>query len=335
MWEEPCLECGKMVKWTHGIFCGNFSGSNCSLQSCRSAWCGTCYTSSDDVEFFVKTTPGIHDARDGDRLQHVWGKRQASVAAFKVARDGDHLMVPFEFDICIFWKLRGVQPNPEESPQDKLLLACIRRVNLDAFWSRMTSTVTSNRDKVRAAIKLSDSVGLSGPYVAKECFPTWDHCGYEVAIEMVLASLKPGKYSSMYTQWDTIRKLRTSFSNHFRASAQAISSGLTICDDREHSQRLSADPCASVWFNRFFIGCKRRMGQDWRPNKAMSIHLIFKILRRTNSRMEDSENVQEKERWLTFGAYLSTAFALSLRGVEGLLVDLEGTLANINRGDNR
>lgn len=323
------------MKWTQGLFCGNFLRSNCSSQICRSAWCGECYTSKNDVDFFVKTTPGFDDTQDSDRLQHVWGKRQASLTAFQVARNGDHLMVPFECDTCIFWKLRGSRPNPDESPQDKLLLACIRRINLDAFWSRMTSTVTTNKDKVKSALKLSESVGLSGPYMVTESFPTWDHCGYDVAIEMVLASLKPGRYSSDYTQWDTIRKLRTAFSNHFRASSQASSVELTICDDRGHSQRISTDPCASVWFGRFFIGCKRRMGQDWRPNKAMSIFLIRMLLRRAKSRMENSDDIQEKELWLTFGTYLSTGFALSLRGVEGLLVDLEGMLSNINRGDGR
>jgi hypothetical protein len=119
-----------------------------------------------------------------------------SASAFHVARDGDHLMVPFECYFCIFEKLRGTEPNLEPGNKDRVLMACIRRVNLDAFWSRMTSTVTTNRDKVRSGLKLSESVGLKGPYMATTAFPHWDHCGYEVAIQMVLASLKPGRYSS-------------------------------------------------------------------------------------------------------------------------------------------
>ena len=148
----------------------------------------------------MKTTPGLHDEIDGDRLQQAWGKRQVAMSAFLEARDGDHLMSPFECDTCIFWKLTGKEPNPENTMKDRMLLACIRRVNLDAFWSRMSSTVTTNKDKVRSAIKLSESVGLNGPFKSTSAFPTWDHCGYEVAIQMVLASLKPGRYSSAYTQ---------------------------------------------------------------------------------------------------------------------------------------
>ena len=82
------------------------------------------------------------------------------MSAFKEARNGDHLMVPFECDMCIFWKLRGTAPDPEGCSKDKLLLACIRRVNLDAFWSRMTSTVNTNRDKVRAGLKV---IEIGGP----------------------------------------------------------------------------------------------------------------------------------------------------------------------------
>lgn len=172
-------------------------------------------------------------------------------------------------------------------------------------------------------------------YVVTSAFPEWDHCGYEVAIQMVLASLKPGRYSKEYTQWDTIRKLRTAASNQYRASGQAGGTELALCDDRGHAQRLSFDPCASVWFIRFFIGCKRRMGQDWRPNKAMDIHLILKVLRKIDGRVEGAENDQQREKWLTFGSYLVVSYALSLRGVEVLLVDLDGMIANRQKGDNR
>lgn len=77
------------------------------------------------------------------------------------------------------------------------------------------------------------------------------------------------------------------------------------------------------------------MDQDWRPNKAMSIHLILKVLRRIAARMEAEDDDKEKEKWLTFGAYFSTSYVLSLRGVEGLLVDLDGMIANRKLGDSR
>ena len=71
----------------------------------------------------MKTTPGFED--DGDWLHHVWGKRQVATTAFLLARDSDHLMVPFECDSCIFRKLKKREPNHETSDEDRKLLACI------------------------------------------------------------------------------------------------------------------------------------------------------------------------------------------------------------------
>ena len=107
------------------------------------------------------------------------------------ARDGDSILVPFECDLCVFRKLR--QENPVSSnPQDDLLLACIRRMNLDAFWSRSSSTIRGNRDKVRQMLSFSDIVGLNGPFRHEGPFPNFDHCGYEVAICMLLYSTNTG-----------------------------------------------------------------------------------------------------------------------------------------------
>jgi hypothetical protein len=97
------------------------------------------------------------------------------------------LLVPFECDLCIFRKLRRYDPWPT-SEQDRLLLACIWRISLDAFWSRATSIVLGNRDKIRQGLALSQLVGLEGPYVNYGAMPSTDIFGYEVAIQTVLAS---------------------------------------------------------------------------------------------------------------------------------------------------
>jgi hypothetical protein len=94
-------------------------------------------------------------------------------------------LVPFECDLCIFRKLKSHNPLPDNQ-EDILMLACMRRANLDAFWSRAKSTALTNRDKVAFAIRLSPTMGLMGPYEAEGPLPENDHCGYEVAFEMLL-----------------------------------------------------------------------------------------------------------------------------------------------------
>jgi hypothetical protein len=72
--------------------------------------------------------------------------------------------------------------------QDRLLLACIRRITLDAFWSRASSTVLGNKDWIKMSLAMSAKVGLEGTYIHEAVMPETDQFGYEVAVQMVLAS---------------------------------------------------------------------------------------------------------------------------------------------------
>ena len=68
---------------------------------------------------------------------------------FKEARDGDHLMSPFQCDECHLYNMIGRKAILGYAPDD-LALLCIRRASLDAFWSRERSTVwhrTSRKQK--------------------------------------------------------------------------------------------------------------------------------------------------------------------------------------------
>lgn len=124
-------------------------------------------------------------------------------------------MVPFECDLCIYRKLTGHSPW-ENNTVANLLLGCIRRINLDVFWSSSSATVNGNRDKLVLGFRLSRLVGLEGPCILEGPLPAFDHCGYDVAIQMLLYSKRPGKHCKTHLQLETIRKLRASFSNQVR-----------------------------------------------------------------------------------------------------------------------
>jgi hypothetical protein len=40
------------------------------------------------------------------------------------------------------------------------------------------------------------------------------------------------------------------------------------------TKELLLTRAGSLWFQRFMLGCKKRMGQDWRPNQAISAELV-------------------------------------------------------------
>lgn len=63
---------------------------------------------------------------------------------FKTARNGDHMICPFQCDMCHFHNIQKRDPI-QENHQDELLGKTIRRAILDSLWARESSTVTSNR----------------------------------------------------------------------------------------------------------------------------------------------------------------------------------------------
>jgi hypothetical protein len=300
-------------------------------------WCGECYSSDPVVSFFVNRLENDggekeKDPRDRTRLAKAWGSKRRPADAFLRARDGDHALIPFECDSCIFHKLKGASPR-EGNPIDGLLLGCIRRANLDAFWSSATATVNGNRDKLAMGIEMSGLVGLAGPYLHEGPLPGFDHCGYEVAVQMLLYSKRPGKYSKSHLQFDTIRKLRSAYSNQIRASPQSNLEATSLGDAKGNYQRFSKDPCGSFWFFRFMPGMKSRMGQDWRPNKGLSIGLYLRVLEEAELRIVGAPSPRDQNRWIVFHSYAVVSYVLSLRGKEGLLLDLEGLNRHWGSGD--
>lgn len=277
-------------------------------------WCARCYTSNPDVSFYIK------QPEDDEGL--VW-KRRKEENRLQVARNGDHASTPFQCDLCVFRLLRKEDPV-SSSARDTLLLACIRRVNLDAFWSRERSTVEGNFNAMKRAFRLSESLGLDGGYPAPGPFPCFDNCGYEVAIQMVLASKKPGRNAESYTQFDTVRTYRSCFFNLWQVNQAAENTLLASTDERGMFSRLGACPTQSLWFSRFLLGCRGRMGQLVIQDKAISVSLLLAVLKVVDGRVRDAEDAADKTWWVSVGAYLTVGFCCSLRGPEGFMLDLRG-----------
>ena len=272
------------------------------------------------------------DEDDEDRMRSGWASRAEDSTRFRSGRDGDDLLVSFECDECIFWKLYRGRPDLNRK-EHVFAMACIRRINLDAFWSRAKSTVVANTAQARKMIASCKRMNLQGPFYPPGPLPLDDHCGYEVALLMVVASLEKGRYSNTHKQWDTIRKIRSTFSNQLRSAAISNFSTLSLADNQGSSyQRLAPDPCGSLWFQRFMTGCKKRMGQDWRPNRAMSVELMAALLELVEQKAIVTSDTATRHKWVMVGGYCCVCFVLSLRSSEGLLADLAGMIEHLQDG---
>ena len=68
------------------------------------------------------------------------------------------------------------------------------------------------------------------------------------------------------------------------------------------------------------------MGQDWRPNRAVSVELMADLLELVEQKAISTSDMAMRHKWVMVGGYFCVCFVLSLRSSEGLLADLEGML---------
>lgn len=296
-----------------GIFCANFASSRLSWKACHSAWHGSCYIPHALDRFYQ------HVTTDEDGFD--W-QPSVNLERHKTARDGDHLLTPFQCDLCWFRNLQRRDPLPTLE-RDVLLLCCIRRANLDAVWGRETLTVNATLRGGKQLIKQWAKVGLTPQFPPLGPFPVKDSVGMGVAIAMLLKSMEPGRYQQSYQQFETIRKLRASYSNCYMASVEGVLSLRTVGADRV-KHHLTLSPTQSLWFERFAQGCIRRMGQDVRQDWAIPLAAMHGLIEIVEREWRAPRNDKHKELLASVAAYSLIAFCGSFRGPEVFLTDLHG-----------
>lgn len=99
-----------------------------------------------------------------------------------------------------------------------------------------------------------------GPFKSYGPMPGFEHCGYEIAVDMVLSSRSMGRHSKEHTQFDTIRKMRMSFANFERVSSVKAYDSLGIDSGSGDMKDIQSLVTSCIWFRRFVVGCKVRMG---------------------------------------------------------------------------
>lgn len=297
----------------NGVYCANFATPRSHWKPCGSVWHGPCYTPHPLDRFYY------HVETDEDGFD--W-RPSSDLSRYRVARAGDHLVTPFQCDLCWFRNLQGRDPTPTLE-RDALLLCCIRRANLDAVWGREPQTVSATLRAAKNMIRQWEKVGLTPQFPALGPFPVRDSLGFSVAVAMLLKSQEPGKYNSNYQQFETVRKLRAGYSNMYMASCEGVSSLRTVGGDRI-KHHLTQSPTQSLWFERFSQGCVRRMGQDVRQDWAIPLAAMHGLMNLLEEEWLESDDLVHQEIIASVGAYSVIAFCGSFRGPEVFLTDLHG-----------
>jgi len=66
------------------------------------------------------------------------------------------------------------------------------------------------------------------------------------------------------------------------------------------------------------------MGEISKPNLALSIPLLLELINFIERKIQETDDLPDKHRWLVFLTYTSVSYVVSLRGPEGFLLDLSG-----------
>lgn len=234
-------------------------------------------------------------------------------------------MVPFQCDICHFRNM--VDRDPWESdPDDMEVLEYIRRVNLDAFWSRETSTVKGN---LRLLIKAETSnASLNLPPLLKNMgpWPLEDTFGMQAAIAVLIRSLDKGKYEN-FVQWETFRKTRSALTNAHQASVNGLRDVIGAYD--KNRCWVSQVPTHSFFFSRFMEGLHRRVGEVVKQDWPIPIKVIVYIDRELNELWATLTDENEKLKVAQLGVWFVVGFCTALRGEEMLKIELAGTAATL------
>jgi hypothetical protein len=282
---------------------------------CDGAWCAKCYKQDALDKFPVLYASDLEDALmdPGEFAEDLDPTR------FKQARNGDHLMCPFQCDDCCFENILG--RGPTECNSDKTLQITIRRAILDSFWAREPSTVAKNLGEGVRFLRESRALGIEDPYPPRGPFAVDDDFGMRTAVAMLRRSLDPGRNAATI-QHGTARKVRSHVSNFVHTTPQGVGPTLISTGDRTGFY-TSNSPTNSMWFNRFNGGCHRRMGDIWIPDVSLTIDELLACQEVLEA--EWCDGVGDADRMMELaltGTMLTCGFSAGLRGEEVPLMDI-------------
>ncbi len=241
---------------------------------------------------------------------------------YRSARDGDQFLTSFECDLCHFRNC--CQRNPREGDsKDQWTLLCIRRANLDAFWSREISTVKANLSRLRRDVTESmATTSILHPVPAFGNRRVEDRVGMTSAIHLLGASLRKGRYGPNL-QWDTCRHTSTWYHNAWDAGANYQPVSFLGLDNTK--TLFSNCPTMGKWYYQFSLGVKHRMGVLRFQNEPLTpqiIHAMDTLVSEEWALAPDDRRAELED----VMCYTIFTFCNALRGEEVPLITLKGML---------
>ncbi|KAL7556653.1 hypothetical protein ACA910_017592 [Epithemia clementina (nom. ined.)] len=266
----PCKSCRHPVQPLLGNICVNYGHTRGTTLRCDGRWPAKCYQQHKNDHFPVLKAAELDDALlDVDDP----GELVNDPKRFKESRPGNFLMCSFQCDCCAFYNVKMRYPS-ETSTKDQLLLNCIRRANLDAFWSRERSTVSKNRLEMAGFLRSADTLGIDWAVPERGPFPLGDTMGMGMgtACAMLVKTLQAGRNADCI-QFETAQKVRSTVLNLIHTTPFGAGASTIGTSDWDGLFFLGS-PTNSLWFRRFMLGCHRCMGDMWILDRATTLEVV-------------------------------------------------------------
>ena len=185
---------------------------------------------------------------------------------------------------------------------------------MDMFWGRSEHTVAGNKGDVKQLLTIAESeLGIQNIYPNMGPHPVRDEWGVGIACCILRKTLKPGLYGPNI-QFETARKLRSAYSNVWGASIHSMTMGIMA---RDTAKTFSTKcPTYCLWFERCMRGMHARMGDDRRPDTAISSAVMHALMDRVEADYMDSSDTGSKRYLARSGLFFMSAYLGSLRGEE-------------------
>ena len=186
---------------------------------------------------------------------------------------------------------------------------------------------------LRKAARMSSILDLTPHHVSRDPWPVGDNLGFQVAIEIIRASQEKGRNSPEYVQFDTVRKIRSCYTNAFDSSPVAVLESITFKGDFGKTYHFSKSPLNSLLFRKFMVGLEKRMGRLVYQDLALSTELLMEILSMYEIELASEDVPWSRRRSIVMsGAAFVVLFGGALRGGEVLLLEASELCKRIGDG---
>ena len=238
-----------------------------------------------------------------------------------------HFVIPIQCEQCWMYNLEG--RDIMEGDEDYVM--CIRRASLDSITGKSHLTIRSHRNEMLANINRCERMHKTPSYEPRGPMPMNDPVGMGVAVDMLLKSLFAKGRLSSHVQYDTVRKLRASYTKNYDSSPVGVSEGASFARGTSRVRPTSC-PTQSEWMFDFLRGMENRMGFDSQADHGVGIEAIVQVLEYIKEDAAEMRDIEEANVLWKIGAFICVLTAASLRGYEGFYLDLGTLRANIHKG---